>query len=473
MKKSNILIIVVATLLVIILFFFLNKKTHKDWDVNLGDSNSRPYDISLIKTLIRESTDKKKYFVNAIELDRTLSNLDKEKKYNYIAIGAKLYYDEQHQYALDSFIKAGNNALICLQDFESLDDLIFNTIDTTFRIFGKSADEIAEETAEEFENETNTDEEVAEHNVEIEEVEETPVYNPYEDNPFLSLFKGSKSTMETESDVIHYNLIHPLLRKKSDYVLYSVRGVDTIEYIPVRRFKANYFSEQSPIYAGYIMDENDFNFVIIPLGKGKLMLHCGPELFTNFSLKDEARLEYAEKILSHLDNKADILMESRHFRPIYYEENELRKSPISFILSQRSLRWAWYLLLATVIIFLVFASKRKQAVIPIIEPLKNTSLEYIKTVGQLYFLDKDHLLLAREIRNHFFVFVKNKYQLTLQIDEEDRFIQSLSMKSEITADEVRKILQLLNNATNHQAKPNEKMLMELYHQTEYFYKRCK
>lgn len=459
MKKSNILIVVIAALLVVLLFLFLNKKTHKDWSVGLGDNNSKPYDISLIKKLIRESADKKEIFTITQALERYLPTLDKNKKYNYIAIGSKLYFKPEQQFALDSFMSAGNTAFICLEDFESLDDIIDLNIDTTFRI-AKNIEEEPEEVAEE----------------EYEEPEEVQKsdYNPYEDNPLINMLRGNKSTKVTEEAVINYNFLHPTLRKNPDYVLYSIQGIDTTTNIPVRSFKHLYFTKHASklINAGYILQPDAINFVVIPWGKGKLILHCSPELFTNISLKDETRLEYAEKVLSHM-SKGTILMESRHFRPIYENNQPLRTSPLSFILKQRSLRWAWYLTLATTLIFLFFASKRKQAVIPIIEPVKNTSLEFIKTVGQLYFLDKDHALIAREIRNHFFVFVKNKYQLSLLLDEEERFVESLRMKSEISAQEIRTILQALGNATNHQAKPNEKILMDLYHKTEDFYKRCK
>jgi hypothetical protein len=41
----------------------------------------------------------------------------------------------------------------------------------------------------------------------------------------------------------------------------------------------------------------------------------------------------------------------------------------------RSLRWAWYLTLLGVIIYAIFHAKRRQNVIPIIEPKQNNSLK--------------------------------------------------------------------------------------------------
>jgi hypothetical protein len=56
-------------------------------------------------------------------------------------------------------------------------------------------------------------------------------------------------------------------------------------------------------------------------------------------------------------------------------DTPLSMSPMRFILNNPPLRYAWYLLLLGLLIFVLFNAKRKQRIVPVIEPLKNTSLD--------------------------------------------------------------------------------------------------
>ena len=64
-------------------------------------------------------------------------------------------------------------------------------------------------------------------------------------------------------------------------------------------------------------------------------------------------------------------------------------SPLRFILSQPALKWAWYLLLAGVLIFIIFNLRRTQRPIPILPKNLNTSVEFVKTIGNLYYQEGD------------------------------------------------------------------------------------
>jgi hypothetical protein len=44
---------------------------------------------------------------------------------------------------------------------------------------------------------------------------------------------------------------------------------------------------------------------------------------------------------------------------------------------------------------MVFEAKRRQRIIPIIDVPQNTSVIFVKTIGQLYFNKKEHLTIAQ------------------------------------------------------------------------------
>lgn len=441
MNRKRITGILIICLVPIALFIYLMALKDINWEEDYEDKNNKPYGTSLIKKLIINLHPKQVEEVNK-ELDKYFETLEKNKKFNYVFFGDELKLNPTEVKALNRFVRNGNTAFISAKNIDCLDSLIIGP------------------TWVNPETDTNTN-----------------ILN----NPLLNLFIHKKSllTKYEKDEIIHYNLLHPQLKAETDYVLYNIEKADTTLYLETNYFKTNAFNRFSStlIFAGYVFNPEKINFLIIPWGKGQLILHSNPEFFTNIALKDSKRLDYAEKTLSHLNN-GEIIYDEIH-RTTYFDDSEishavkLDKSPLSYILSQRSLRWAWHLTIFTVLIFGLFGLKRKQYPIPIILPIKNTTLEYVKTVGQLYYMDKNHGLLAKEIRTQFFNFVKSKYQLSLTIDEEEKFTKQLQMKSELPILEIENIIRKMQYYAEDNNQLSEKLLHELYQITENFYKNCK
>ena len=103
-------------------------------------------------------------------------------------------------------------------------------------------------------------------------------------------------------------------------------------------------------------------------------------------------------------------------------------SKLATFLENEVLSWAfWLTLLLFGIIYLV-ESKRKQRAVPALKKLNNTSIDFVKTVGRLYYQRKDNKNLAQKIAAHFLGYVRSTYNLhTSQLDE--AFIEKLSYKS--------------------------------------------
>ena len=74
----------------------------------------------------------------------------------------------------------------------------------------------------------------------------------------------------------------------------------------------------------------------------------------------------------------------------FMEEQNLQSiSPLRFILRNPPLRYAWYIFLVGFLVFIIFHAKRKQRIIPIIKPLENTSVEFVRSIGNLYLNEGD------------------------------------------------------------------------------------
>jgi hypothetical protein len=125
-------------------------------------------------------------------------------------------------------------------------------------------------------------------------------------------------------------------------------------------------------------------------GKGKLILNTTPLAFTNINLLPNRNHKFASATLSYLPQQ-DVL-----WTEFYHLGRMEAQSPLRFVLTNEPLSWSYYIALITLLLFIFFEAKRKQRVIPVITPLANTTLEFVATVGNLYYHRGDHKNLAEK-----------------------------------------------------------------------------
>jgi hypothetical protein len=177
------------------------------------------------------------------------------------------------------------------------------------------------------------------------------------------------------------------------------------------------------------------NYISISFGKGKFLFHTLPEAFSNYYLLN-GNDQYAAQVLSYID--ADTIYWDMYLK----SGRKIVDSPMRFVFDQKSLKWAYYTLMLGLVLFIIIKGKREQRVIEIIEPLKNTSIEFTKTIGDLYFQHKDFgNIIAKKI-TYFLEVVRSKYYLdTTELNSE--FIQKLALKSNVNLEKTTKLIQLI------------------------------
>ncbi len=188
------------------------------------------------------------------------------------------------------------------------------------------------------------------------------------------------------------------------------------------------------------------NFMKILIGEGTLLLHSQPMLFSNYFLSSEDGLDYFEKVFSYLPNQ------TTHWDAISklpFVDGPLdSKSPLVYILSQPSLSWAWYLLLTTGLLYLIFNYKRIQRPIPVLSMPENTSRQYIKTLGSVFIQTKRHDRLMEMKLKLFYDELRMRYRLRGD-PFSTNWISELAYRTNISKDEWQK---LTNRITDLQTK---------------------
>lgn len=205
------------------------------------------------------------------------------------------------------------------------------------------------------------------------------------------------------------------------------------------------------------------NFISTAYGEGKVYIHTQPMVFTNYHLL-YGNTAYASKVLSYLPVRKTIW--DNYYKP----DRFINTSPVRYILSQVSLQLAYYLLLIILLLYLVVESKRRQKVIPLVKPLENRSLEFVKTVGGLYFKQRNNADLARKKSIFFKEFLRERYFIP-NVSATNECIHLVSAKSGVDADLVKKLLRSADYYETLQVT-TEGGLIELNRKMEMFYEQC-
>jgi len=179
------------------------------------------------------------------------------------------------------------------------------------------------------------------------------------------------------------------------------------------------------------------DFIKVPYINGYFYLHTQPVAFTNYHLLKKDHYQYAESVLSYVP-KGNIYWYTKG------QNNEsISDSPLRYIMSQPALKWAWYLFLIGILIFIIFNAKRKQRIVPIIKPLPNLTLDFTKTIGNLYYQEGDHDNIIDKKIIYFLERIRNEYLLdTTKLD--DDFIKKLHHKSGKEENDIRELVFLIN-----------------------------
>lgn len=184
-------------------------------------------------------------------------------------------------------------------------------------------------------------------------------------------------------------------------------------------------------------NEDQANFIKATFGKGTIYVHCEPLFLTNYYLLQSGNVKYAQSVFSYLKDR----------ETLWFVESNTKESSslLRFILSNPALKYAWWVFLGGLVLFIFFNVKRKQRIVPIIEPLKNTSADFVKSIGNLYLQEGDfHDMMAKKAQ-----YFLNKVRLDLLIDTQnldEEFAKRLQLKTGKPTEMVNEAIVLIKKA---------------------------
>ncbi len=205
----------------------------------------------------------------------------------------------------------------------------------------------------------------------------------------------------------------------------------------------------------------------IELDAGEIILTSLPETFSNVTLLEEEGLKRASVLLSYLPTA-----------PIYWDEYYKPSgrmeggsggsgSPMSYIMSRPALYTAWLLVLGGLLLFIIFAARRRQRIIPVVDPPRNVTLDFIETVGNLYHDQGSFTDLAVRRTTSLLEYIRENLSLqTGTID--DLFVRRLSERSGVAPERIAQLTSWIARA-RHGTTFEAPDLLAYNREIEHFY----
>lgn len=243
-------------------------------------------------------------------------------------------------------------------------------------------------------------------------------------------FKAEIKAPRLRDTTLLNNFVNPQLRKKGGYNFFHDDG-------------RNYFTilKTSGITVLGRNARNEPVFLKIRYGSGYFYAHNLPLAFTNFFVLSPKTSDYAFKAMSYLPAWPTSWDEYQNQGRFAEDEQSI----LRFIFAQPALTWAYYIVILGLILYVFFAGKRTQRVIPVVEPPKNTSLEFVQTVGRLYFQQGDHHNIGQKKIQYFLANLRERYGLNTNTLNAE-FAELLALKSGIDRSEAEELVRVLQSA---------------------------
>ena len=257
---------------------------------------------------------------------------------------------------------------------------------------------------------------------------------------------------------------HIFDKRDTSFLKFANAQLDTLQEFPYRRDNIHNYFNQFDATRTTVIAKNDYRYPVtlrMKIGKGELILNSTPLVFSNIYLLSSNNHAFVSKTLSYLPANNVTWTE-------YYHLGRMEATtPLRFILRNEALRWAYYITVISLLLFMLFEMKRRQRIIPVIKPLANTTLEFVNTIGNLYYQRGDHKNIA-EKKIHFFMDqLRSKYWLnTTHLD--NAFIVTLATKTGRDENDARALINIIGSIRSKE-KITAEELLELNKRMEKFH----
>lgn len=173
---------------------------------------------------------------------------------------------------------------------------------------------------------------------------------------------------------------------------------------------------------------------------GKLIVTTLPLVFTNYGVMDSDARKLSEYMSSFFKGrKLYRLYEEKNKKSVMEEED----GDFKYIMSQPPLKWAFYIILGLLFIYMVFNSRRRMKAIPVHKIDEDTTLQFAKVLGTFYYHQDNHVPFLMKKYDKLKSTLQSRYGWDVDKMEASDLINRLYVITGIRKDRIAKLFILI------------------------------
>jgi hypothetical protein len=175
----------------------------------------------------------------------------------------------------------------------------------------------------------------------------------------------------------------------------------------------------------------------VRMGKGYAYYLPNKLFFSNYGVMNCDK-RFLEEIMSYVDGNYVVRLD------VKYESGPAKKDPsLSYLTNQEALNLAYWLAVIAILLFLIFAARRKQNVIPEVTAPRNRTVDLVRHEGTLYQSQGDYLDLVQKKIVYFFSMIDHLLHVKLNEELTAEKVARVALNAKMDTEKLRAFIELL------------------------------
>lgn len=175
----------------------------------------------------------------------------------------------------------------------------------------------------------------------------------------------------------------------------------------------------------------------VRMGKGYAYYLPNKLFFSNYGVMNCDK-RFLEEIMSYVDGNYVVRLDVKQ------ESGPVKKDPsLSYLTKQDALNLAYWLAVIAILLFLIFAARRKQNVIPEVTAPRNRTVDLVRHEGTLYQSQGDYLDLVQKKIVYFFSMIDHLLHVKLYEELTAEKVARVALNAKMDTEKLRAFIELL------------------------------
>jgi len=235
---------------------------------------------------------------------------------------------------------------------------------------------------------------------------------------------------------------------------------------------SNVVNESEYPLSELIRFKNLTSLLKLKLPNSTLLIHSNPYTLLNVNAKNKKAFRYMNYILDQLPtNQTIYFVDFARVRNTGIEEEEIQQENnlMQLIYENRILLNSMMLLFFAGFLFVIFRTKRRRSLVPVISKEVNITKAFAETIGSIYLNKQNPSSVLALQKKNFFDTVYRFYYIDLNKIKDDSLLVSLAEKTNYDFKELQR---LINHLKVEEVVIGDEYLVEVAKMQHKFYKHC-